>query len=215
MRWWWRWFRYVTAGELLGFLVPAVVGASIRDARPFLAALLLVVAGIGEGAILGSIQAWVLREAVSGMPARQWVVATMAGAGLAWSVGAVLVASEGLQGWPVPAVVLTVAVGAPVMLGSLGVAQWWVLRSLIAGTGSWVWVTAAAWMLGLTAFALVSTPLWQPGQSTAAVVSIAVLAGLVMSSVMAGITGAWLVHLLNGRHCTAGGGGRRSVERGA
>lgn len=142
-------------------------------------------------------------------------MATLTGAGLAWSVGAVLAVSEGLQGCSLPAVVLTVAVGAPVMLGSLGVAPWWVLRSSIDAAGSWVWVTAAAWLLGLTAFALISTPLWQPGQSIATVVSIAVPAGAVISSVMAGVTGARLVHLLNGQQRNAWGEGRRSVEPGA
>ena len=43
------------------------------------------------------------------------------------------------------------AVGlGPVLLCSLGAAQWVVLRRHVPGAGHWVWMSAAAWLAGLT-----------------------------------------------------------------
>ena len=56
--------------------------------------------------------------------------------------------------------------------------------------------SAAAWLLGLLAFASVSTPLWQPGQSMVIVTAVGILGGLVMAAVVAAVTGAALLRLV-------------------
>ena len=45
---WQTWFRWTTAGEFAGFLAPALVGAVTTSPQ------LLVLAGLAEGAVLGT-----------------------------------------------------------------------------------------------------------------------------------------------------------------
>lgn len=62
--------------------------------------------------------------------------------------------------------------------------------------GRWVGASALAWALGLGAFSAVSTPLWQPGQSTALIIVIGLLGGAAMAVTMAVTTGLVLRRLL-------------------
>ncbi|MEV6339348.1 hypothetical protein AB0M12_32105 [Nocardia vinacea] len=193
---WRRWFTSVTLGELLGFAAPAVTGALVRDAAPLAAAVALLIAGVVEGGVLGWFQAGVLRRAVPGMRPGDWIRATALGALIAWVVGAIPVAADGLDKWSSWVVVPAVVVGGIVLLLSIGVAQWFVLRRHLTGAGLWAWATALAWLAGLLAFTAFTSPLWQPGQSTALVVLIGILGGLLMAAVMAAITGHFLVRIL-------------------
>ncbi|QBS46581.1 hypothetical protein DMB37_40025 [Nocardia sp. CS682] len=194
---WRRWFAFVTVGELFGFAVPAVTGVLVRDAAPVAAVVALLIAGGVEGSVLGLFQARVLRPVVPGFRSRTWVFATMLGALVAWSVGVVPVASsEGIGRWS-PAVLWPAVVGGGlIVLLSIGVAQWLVLRRLIAGAGQWIWATALAWLAGLLAFTAFTSPLWQEGQSAVLMVLIGVLGGLLMAAVMAAVTGTFLVRIL-------------------
>ncbi len=194
---WRRWSTTVTAGELLGFAGPVVTGALVRDAAPVTAAVGLLVAGTIEGWVLGWFQARVLRAAVRGMFPGDWIPATGLGALVAWSIGAVSVlAGDGLDTWS-PWVLVPAAVsGGIVLVLSLGVAQWFVLRHFVIDAGRWIGATALAWLAGLFVFATFTSPLWQPGQSTALVVLIGIVGGLLMAATMAAITGYFLVRIL-------------------
>jgi len=66
-----------TVGELAGFTVPAVVGTAVATAgiQPVAAAAALVLAGAGEGAVLGLAPARALRRDLPGLPGRAWVTA--------------------------------------------------------------------------------------------------------------------------------------------
>ena len=55
--WWRRWVVLVTAGEVLGFLAPALVVAATRGLPDVAVLGCLVVAGSVEGAVLGWAQA--------------------------------------------------------------------------------------------------------------------------------------------------------------
>ena len=80
------WLVACIVGELVGFIPPALTGAllvSLGVAEPVLV-LGLVIAGVGEGAVLGSIQQQALRPVV---PVDGWASATAIGAGLAWLAG--------------------------------------------------------------------------------------------------------------------------------
>ncbi|MGV9610952.1 hypothetical protein [Nocardia xishanensis] len=193
---WWRWFRRVTTGELLGFAVPAVAGAATAQSSTAAAAAVLLAAGATEGAVLGWFQAHVLRTVITGFVRRDWVVATMLGAVTAWMLGLVPVLTDGLAGWPPLLVVPAIAAGAAVMVSSLGLTQWIVLRRYLSGAGGWIAATALAWIAGLSVMAAVTTPLWQPGQPLALTVAIGVLGGLGMAAAMAAVTGTFLVWLL-------------------
>lgn len=194
---WWRWLTWVTAGECLGFAVPALAGASLVDAPVAIFVLALLAAGATEGAILGGAQVAVLRRALPALRSRAWVGRTTLAALVAWLIGLLPVYADRLPDWPL-AVVVPLATGASVvLLLSIGVAQWTVLRTtLIARAWLWVPITAVSWAVGLGAFAGVTSPLWQSGQPVALVAAIGVLGGFVMAVCMAAVTGTGVVWLL-------------------
>lgn len=196
---WWRWFVTVTVGEFLGFAVPATIAALTVHADAPVNAVALLVAGTVEGIVLGSFQAYVLRMVFTGLRPAAWVAATAAGALVAWSMGVVPILTDGFAGWPVLLMAPVVTVGGIVLLSSIGVAQWVVLRAHADGATRWIWATAVAWLAGLAVFTAFTTPLWQPGQDTAAVVAIGIVGGVLMAASMAAVTGWFLVRLVSAR----------------
>jgi hypothetical protein len=188
------WFTWVTAGEFTGFLVPALAGALMSPAP------LLVLAGVVEGAILGAVQWVVLRRVFPSLSASRWIGVTAVAAGFAWAV-AMLTAdnSELLNSLPLPAVLTLAAISGTGVLLSLGTGQWLVLRLHVRDSSVWIWANAAAWGAGLIVFTAVTTPLWQPGQSTVLIALIGALGGLLMAATMAAITGFALTRLLERR----------------
>ncbi|WP_156959755.1 hypothetical protein [Nocardia sp. BMG51109] len=196
-----RWFAAVTLGEFLGFCAPAVAGALTIDAAPAVIAAAMLAAGAIEGSVLGLFQARVLRSVLKGFSPREWITVTVFGALAAWAVGVLMmVHGERLSGWS-PAVQAPVVVaGALVMVFAIGVAQWFVLQYWTNRAALWIWANAAGWVAGLGVFGLVTTPLWQPGQSTVLTVAIGALGGLAMAAAMAAINGAFLVRILAPRH---------------
>jgi hypothetical protein len=96
---------------------------------------------------------------------------------------------------PLPLTVGLAAVGAAVLLGSIGGAQWLVLRRVGYGGSWWVLTTAAAWLAGLTVFLVIATPLWHPGQALPQIVAIGILGGVAMAATVAAVTGFAAVRL--------------------
>jgi hypothetical protein len=85
---WRRWFTATTLGELVGFLIPVgVVSAGADELAGPLRFLLVVLAGAGEGAVLGWAQSRVLRPLLPGLSTRAWTARTAAAAALAWTIG--------------------------------------------------------------------------------------------------------------------------------
>ncbi|MBH0781738.1 hypothetical protein [Nocardia bovistercoris] len=194
---WWRWFAAATTGEFLGFVVPAAMGAATSDAAMPITATVMLIAGAIEGGVLGWFQARVLRSVIAGFHSAEWIVATVSGALVAWSLGVVPMLTDGFADLSVFVVVPAVVLGGAVLLLSIGVAQWAVLRRYVSGAARWILATALAWAGGLAAFTAFTTPLWQPGQPYAVVVLIGVVGGVLMAAVMAAITGWFLVRLLS------------------
>lgn len=193
---WLSWFGSVTLGECLGFAVPAAVGATTAGLATPTFVVLLVLAGVVEGATLGWFQARVLRRVVPGLPIARWTIATACAAALAWAVGlAPSVLGDDLATWPLALLIPLAAVGGVVLLMSIGSAQWLVLRTRVPRAGHWIWVTAVAWVLALAAFTAVTAPLWQPGQTITTTVLIGALGGLVMAATVAAVTGLGVVRL--------------------
>ncbi|MEU4689935.1 hypothetical protein [Actinoplanes sp. NPDC023714] len=187
---WQRWVVTVTAAEMIGFAVPAVAGALTAGASVSVSVPALLAAGAVEGLMLGWGQAVVLRRVLRGFPCRRWVVRTAAAAVLAYAAGLLpSTFSDVWTGWP-PAVLIPVAgLLALVLLNTIGVAQWTVLRGRVPRAGRWIAYSAAAWLAGLIVFTLFSTPLWQPGQPLPLIVAIGVAGGLLMAVTMAAVTG--------------------------
>ncbi|MGW4351887.1 hypothetical protein ACWELJ_07315 [Nocardia sp. NPDC004582] len=196
-----RWFARVTMGELLGFLAPALAGALTVHAGAAVLAAVMLAAGAVEGAVLGYFQAGVLRTLLSGLRIGTWTAVTSAGAVVAWSIGVLPMRyGERFGDWPTAVQVPVAVTAALILIFSIGVAQWAVLRRFTDRGALWILATAVAWIGGLLAFMLVAPPLWQPGQSPVLVAAIGVLGGAAMASVMAWITGAFLPRVLAADH---------------
>jgi hypothetical protein len=194
---WWRWVSRTTLGEAAGFLVPVLVVLSVGDlgSGPRLAVLLL--AGAAEGAILGWAQASVLAPLLPGLSRNDWILRTAMAAVVAWGIGmGPSTWAGGLVGLPTAAVVVLAVPAGFVLLCSIGVAQWTVLRRHVLGAARWIAWTAGAWIVALGVFTAVTTPLWRPGQGAVTVSLIGVLGGLLMAVTMAAVTGAGLRRLL-------------------
>jgi hypothetical protein len=186
------WVVVVTLAEVVGFVVPAVVGALTSDARP----MVLLTAGAVEGALLGAGQACVLRRALP-IPSGLWIVVTSGAAVLAYALGLLpSVTATMWSTWPMSLLVPVAGAEGLALLGTIGTAQWWLLRRHLARAGWWILATALGWLLGLAVFLAVAMPLWRPGQALALTVLIGLSAAVLMAAVMSGVTGLALGRLL-------------------
>jgi len=202
---WRSWFVWTTAGETLGFTVPAAAAALTAHRSAWVTVPALLIAGAVEGALLGLAQATVLRRMLPGLRARRWVVATSAAAVLAWLIGLLPSVFGGqLTTWPAWLQIVVGGLGGTILLLSIGTAQWLVLRGHLPRAGRWIAITAGAWLAGLAAFMIVATPLWHEGQSTLLIATIGAVAGLMMAATVAAITGFGLVRLPRSREVASG-----------
>jgi hypothetical protein len=199
---WRRWTATVTAGEALGFAVPAVAGAGIAAADPAwpVVAAVVLAAGAAEGAVLGTAQALVVRRAIPAVASRDWIVATVAGAVVAWAIGLLpILAGDRLDELPVPLAVALVVVLGGILVSAMGAFQARVLAPHVPGAGMWVPATALAWLLALGVFMAIATPLWHEGQAAPLVAVIGLAAGVAMAATVAAVSGAALVRLVRSR----------------
>lgn len=184
------WTLAVALGELVGFVPPAVTGASLAalGAGDVALVLGLTVAGALEGLSVGAAQAAVMRRHAPDVDRRRWVGATVAGAAFAWMVG---MGGGALMGSAVapPAVLLVVLVPAwTAALLAMGFLQWRVLRATVPHSGRWVPVSAGAWLLGvmIVVVALSAAPNSWPGAVHAVIgIAAAVLMGLTVGALTA------------------------------
>ncbi|BDU05935.1 hypothetical protein [Nocardia cyriacigeorgica] len=214
-RLWRRWLLAVTIGEVLGFLFPSVTAVVAGPVDEPIAAATLVAAGTIEGGVLGWFQASALHGALPRLDKHRWILATAFGAAMAWTVALVMIMADGFKRWPTAAAVPTLAAGVVVIVCSIGITQWFVLRDHLVGADGWIGATALAWIVGLSVFTAVTSPLWQPGQPIWLVVAIGLAGGCLMAAAMAGVTGSFLVWLLRAQphnRCPAAQPGDRSAQ---
>ena len=208
---WRRWALATAAGETVGFLVPAVAAVLLPDgAGDPVRTVVFVAAGSLEGAILGWAQSRVLRAALPLVDARGWVFRTALAAAVAWGIG--LAPSLLGNRWSALSPLATASlatVGGLLLLASIGVAQWSVLRRSVRRSASWIGWTALGWLAGLAVFMLVATPLWRPGQSGLVIAVIGALAGALMAVTVGAVTGLGLARLLRPARTGAAVGERR------
>ncbi len=189
------WTLAFVVGELVGFIPPAVVGAWLGSAGAGDVVLVagLTLAGAGEGAVIGSAQAYVLRRHRSGIPERSWIRATAVGAACAWfaGMGGAAVMGAGAAPWILILLVPAWIVG----LCAMGFLQWRVMRPMLPRSGRWVFVSAAAWLVGvlIPVAALSSVP---DGWPVGLHVVIAILSAVLMGLVVGAMTGATMARLL-------------------
>lgn len=147
---WLRWVLANLAGELAGLGLAGVVGLAVGVAverlagslAPLATAALMVAGGTFEGFTVGLAQWLVIRCPLPLLLRRRWVVATVAGAFIAWVLGALpsTLMSMGGEGGttaePSPAVVYSLAVGLGAVAGAiLGGPQSMALRRHVARAG--------------------------------------------------------------------------------
>jgi hypothetical protein len=189
-----RWVLVVTLGEAVGFSVPAAVGAAVTGASwgPLETLVAIVLAGSVEGALLGAAQADCLyRWRV--LPARRWwIVATSVGAAVAWSLG--MLPSTFDVRWTA-ATVVGAGVGGLLLLTSLPLAQYFVLRDHVRRPALWIPINIAAWLLGI-AWTLAPSPVVDQSTPAGALILIYGIAGLCMAATVAVVTGVGMIRLL-------------------
>ena len=188
-----RWVLVVTLGEAVVFSVPAAVGVAVTGASsgPLPTLVAIVLAGTVEGAMLGAAQADCLyRWRV--LPVRRWwIVATSVGAAVAWSLG-MLPSTYDLRWTAATAVVA--GVGGLMLLTSLPLAQYFVLRDHVRRAALWIPINIAAWLLGI-AWTLAPSPVDESTQ-LGPLILIYGIAGLCMAATVAIVTGVAMTRLL-------------------
>jgi Ca2+-transporting ATPase len=194
-----RWVLATTLGELAAFAVPTAVWgltavAGLGDRAAYLP---VVLAGAGEGAVLGYAQARALRHDLAGFDARAWVRNTAAAGALGWAVGLAPSAfHDALAELPVAVLIGLAAAGAIVLLCGIGAAQALVLRRYVSHARRWIAANALGWVAGLPIPFVV---LAVAPNAPVARVACAVIAGTCMAFVVALVTGRTLVRLLSSR----------------
>lgn len=189
-----RWIAFVTAGEALGFVIPgsAWFAAWKLDFPPLALAATVVAAGAVEGLVLAFSQRHALRGVLD--VGRPWIAATAFAAALAWACGMAPNTAYDLGAPAWLAAGLGIA-GAPIILLSMGWAQFLVLRKSLARAHRWVWVNVLAWVLALP-FSFLG-PALVPNDSPDWAFAIAWgFAGIAMAAVLATVTGLGMRRLL-------------------
>jgi hypothetical protein len=196
------WLGWVALGEFAGFLVPTAAEALTISLGlgELPGAALVVVAGAGEGAVLGAVQGWRLSRELPGLNRRRFAVLTAAAGMLAWALGMLpVVTAPTWTDWPTAAVLAAAVVLGFALLATIGAGQWLELRRHANRAWLWILATAAAWLVGLGAFFAIAPPLWNEGQPLVVVLAIGALGAAAMAVSMAAVTG-WAALRLLRRH---------------
>lgn len=192
-----RWVGAFVAGELFGFIPPAVTGSVLGavNVSDLVMVLGLTAAGSLEGAALGLTQAWVLKRHVPAIVSRDWVIATALAAAFAWFVGMSGASILGSQLEPAWVFALMLGPAWLAALLGMGFAQWIVLRRVIPKSRSWIPVTAAAWFVGVMV-PVVALSVIPDSWPMAARAVTAVVAAIAMGVAVGSITGLALHRIL-------------------
>lgn len=211
-RLWGRWVVANALSETVGlgttFLVAVGVAGAGDSGRPLLivaAAAAMVAAGAVEGTVVGYAQWRVLRGRLATLRLRPWIVATIIGALVSWTLGMVpsTLASMGVAADGGPpfndAVQYLLAALMGLVLGPvLGIPQWRVLRRFVPHAGRWVTANAVAWAAGMPLIFLVAGAM--PADVSVWVIVAAVLGACAAAGAVVGaVHGTWLVRMLRVR----------------
>jgi len=202
---WRRWVVAFTLGELIGFGgLPVVLGTAafaLTDGLPtptrsLLLYVVAIVAGFGEGIVLGWFQLRVLRACLPKINGKRWLVATGAAAAFAWACGMLAPTLDDLIGLS-PAIQIAIWIPAGVLiLLSIGLAQAYVLRGVVAQPRRWIVANVLGWIAGLPwTFVL---PALLPDDSPGYVwITTFAIAGTLMGATAGSVTGVALRRLAN------------------
>ena len=212
---WGRWVVANAAGELIGLGTVALAGWMLVSfsgteetlLQHTLFALVMILLGACEGAVVGAAQAWVLVPRFPGLRKGEWVRATALGALVAWSLGmlpsTLMAAGAETSGQTPPEPGAAAVYGFAALLGAvagliLALFQWRVLRRRLSGAGGWLAANAAAWALGMP-LVFLGADLASRGGPIPVVAGILAATLLATGSVVGAIHGLWLVWRLDGQ----------------
>jgi hypothetical protein len=183
-----RWLVGVTAGELLGFAVPAATGILVKELEASGGAQVIVLglAGAVEGLLLGAAQAWAWP-----LPIRRvrYALLTSLAAALVWTSAMLLVQLMKADDIPTQVVVATAAATVLLGLPAIGFAQWIELRHHARRAWRFIGWSALAWLLALP-FSFAPGPFVDESTPFAPQLALWTIGGLLMALVMALVT--WL-----------------------
>jgi MFS family permease len=198
-----RWVVAFVGGEVVGFGLAAPLGAlagwasdgASGASRAAVAILGGALAGAVEGSVVGWVQWRVLRGPLPAIGRRAWIVATAAGAALAWAIGMSLGTLASPSEEPSFAVIVAGAAVLGAALGALlGAGQWLVLRHQVARAERWVIANSLGWTIGMVV-AFGGAGLTEEGTPVVAIVLVAALTGAAMALAPALATGRALLAL--------------------
>ena len=188
-----RWILTVSVAEAVGFAIATGVGvATIATGMTGVWALVAVVAGGAlEGAALGTGQYLAMG---SGRPRpAPWIVGTSAAAAFAWLLG--MLPSTLALDLGSPATIAALAAGGLVLLASIPLTQWLVLRR--RGTFAWVPVNMGAWAIAIL-WTFAPSPIIDERSPIGLVVALYVVAGLLMAVTISALTAPLARRLFGG-----------------
>jgi hypothetical protein len=182
-----RWMVAVTAGEALGFVIPASVGGllALTSAPGAVVYPAMVVAGACEGILLGYGQ--YVGFGRSTVPRVRWLAATGAGAAVAWSIGMLPSTLPDFDPFSSSAVPWMIS-GALLLLASIPTLQWLVLRRVARRSLRWIPINAGAWAAGLL-WTFVPSPFVDEKTAFPVLLACYAVAGVLMAATVAALTG--------------------------
>jgi len=194
---WLRWVGANALAELVGLGATFAIDFLIisRSAGSIVSILLVTASGAIEGSVVGLLQWLVLRRPFPEVARRAWVMATIAGAMVAWFFGSLpstLIDMGAQQSGeevqePAAAVVLLLAAGMGLVLGVvLAYPQWRLLRRVVEKAWWWIPANAIAWAFGMAIiFAAMDLAFNQASTvgSAAVIATALLLAGAVVGAV--------------------------------
>ena len=169
---WLQWIVANALGELvglgtigvIGLLIASNWGESVSKESTIFFALLMIILGAFEGAVIGFAQWLVLRRIVNRLSSRSWVLASLIGATSAWILGmlpSTIISLSTQEESSSPdfndAQIVLLAVVMGVVLGIiLALPQWMVLHKYARRAGWWFGANSIAWAFGIPLIFLVA-----------------------------------------------------------
>jgi hypothetical protein len=193
---WVRWVLAMTIGELVGFAIPVAVGAGAWSLglSDLAIAILVTLAGAGEGAVLGFAQWLALRHTLA-IERRDWVLATGLAAVVAYAIGMLPSNLGDLSRFNSALLIGVGAVLGVIFLVSIGFAQWLVLRWAVPHAAWWIVANAVAWPLGV-AVPVVGLALVPDNAPPVVWIVTGIVCGVLMGVVVGALTGIALIWML-------------------
>jgi len=210
-----RWLVANGLGEMFGlgltFAVGALVMSLLGEAQNGLVILVSFLVAVASGAIeattVGLAQWWAMHPWLPTIRRRDWWLATLIGALLAYVLGYLpttlmsLTEQSNPQGTPVQEpdqwVVLLLAAGLGLVGGAvLSSAQWLVLRKKVSRANVWIPANMLAWLVGMP---LIFWGIDIAGRLESMVCIVGFMAGVLLLAglVVGAIHGAFLLHIVS------------------